>query len=56
MAEDVLALRLYSYEKDNIDIPEPSEYNSIKLQDNEFINYIKADTKVYRKMYNNNTV
>lgn len=56
MAEDVLSLVLYGYEKDGIEIPTPSKAEDIPLNSNEFVNYIKADTMVYRKMYNNKAV
>lgn len=56
MAEDVLALILYGYEKDNRDIPAPSSPSSFSLAGNEFVNYIACDTIKYRKMYNNKAV
>ncbi|MDE6313180.1 MAG: type II toxin-antitoxin system HicB family antitoxin [Lachnospiraceae bacterium] len=56
MAEDVLALVLYGYEVDGKTIPEPSNPSDIHLMENEFVNYIKADTMKYRKMYNNKAV
>lgn len=54
MAEDVLALILYGYEKVGRTIPKPSQ--TFSLQDGEFINYIACDTMEYRKMYNNKAV
>ena len=54
MAEDVLALVLYGYEKDGRAIPQPSQ--SFDLKDGEFMNYIACDTMEYRKMYNNKAV
>jgi len=56
MAEDVLALALYGYEKERRPIPDPSDRNTIILKENEFINYIACDTIAYRKMYNNQSV
>lgn len=56
MAEDALALVLYGYEKDNKQIPHPSDINSLSLSNNEFANYIICDTLAYRKMYNNKSV
>lgn len=56
MAEDALALVLYGYERDNKKIPSASKPSDIVLQENQFINYIKADTMEYRKMYNNKAV
>lgn len=56
MAEDVLALVLYGYEVDGREIPEPSDLKDIKVNSNEFVNYVKCDTLEYRKMYNNKSV
>lgn len=56
MAQDVLALVLYGYEKDNREIPQPSKESNITLSDGEFINFIVCDTLEYRKMYNNKAV
>ena len=56
MAEDVLALALYGYEKDDREIPIPSKRESIKLQGKEFVNYVACDTMEYRKRYNNKAV
>lgn len=56
MAEDVLALVLYGYEKEDRAIPAPSERTQIKVKGKEFVNYIACDTLAYRKMYNNKSV
>ncbi|MBS6195483.1 MAG: type II toxin-antitoxin system HicB family antitoxin [Clostridiales bacterium] len=56
MAEDVLAFVLYDQERDGINIPEPSEVNSIRLSEGEFVNYIACDTIGYAKMHNNKAV
>lgn len=56
MAQDALALVLYGYEKDGHAIPAPSDRKDIRLQDNEFINYVSCDTMSYRKKYNNKAV
>lgn len=56
MAEDVLALVLYGYEKDRREIPSPSEKSDLSLSEGEFINYVACDTLEYRKMYNNKAV
>lgn len=56
MAEDVLALVLYGYEKDNRVIPDPSSPSSFSLSEDQFINFIACDTMAYRKMYNNKAV
>ena len=44
MAEDVLAMALYDYEKEEETIPKPSNRTDIKLQEGEFINDIVADS------------
>lgn len=56
MAEDVLALILYGYEKENRTIPVPSAPGSFSLSGKEFVNFIACDTMKYRKMYNNKSV
>ena len=56
MAEDALALVLYGYEKDQKEIPVPSDPASFSLAKDEFVNYIACDTLKYRKMYNNKAV
>ena len=56
MAEDVLALTMYHYEKENKQIPAPSDNGSIQLGKNEFVNYIVADTLEYQKKYNAKSV
>ncbi|MCI8428899.1 MAG: type II toxin-antitoxin system HicB family antitoxin [Lachnospiraceae bacterium] len=56
MAEDVLALVLYGYEKDGREIPPPSKESDFFLSDKEFINFVVCDTLAYRKMYNNKAV
>lgn len=56
MAEDVLAMTLYNYEKDGKTIPDASDPASIHLDENEFINFIAADTLYYQKKFNNKSV
>jgi predicted RNase H-like HicB family nuclease len=56
MAEDVLALTLYHYEKEGKSIPTPSEPKDLELNENEFVNLIVADTIVYQKRYNTKAV
>lgn len=56
MAEDVLALVLYGYEKEGRKIPVPSKESCIPLSEGEFINFVACDTLEYRKMYNNKAV
>ncbi len=56
MAEDVLALTLYGYEKNGADIPAAADISEIETGENEFVNYIACDTAEYWKMYSNKTV
>ena len=56
MAEDVLALTLYDYEKNEKVIPDPSDGKAIPTADNEFVNYISADTLYYQKKFNKKSV
>ena len=54
MAEDALALLLYSYEEDNIDIPKPTDIRKIKSKDS--VSFVCCDTFEYRKQFNNKAV
>ncbi|SEQ97050.1 Predicted nuclease of the RNAse H fold, HicB family [Lachnospiraceae bacterium NE2001] len=54
MAEDALALLLYSYEEDKKDIPEPSNIKNIISDD--YVSFISCDTFSYRKQFNNKAV
>ncbi len=56
MAEDVLALTLYGYELEDRKIPPATSILDIKVNENEFANYIACDTLGYRKMHNNKAV
>ena len=56
MAEDALALVLYGYEVEGKEVPKPSQRQTIKLSEGEFINDIRCDTLEYRKMYSNKSV
>ena len=56
MAKDVLALVLYGYEKEGKYIPKPSDRRSVKLNEDEFVNYIVGDTMEYRKRFNNKAI
>ena len=56
MAEDALALTLYGYEEEKKAVPQPSERSAIKLGENEFVNYVAANTLEYRKRFNNKAV
>ncbi|MCD8118864.1 MAG: type II toxin-antitoxin system HicB family antitoxin [Lachnospiraceae bacterium] len=56
MAEDVLALILYGYEKDGRTVPPPSTPDTISHSSEEFVNFVACDTLQYRKMYSNRSV
>lgn len=56
MAEDVLALTLYEYERDNKQAPTPTAVDSIKKEQNEFVNYVAADTLYYQRRFNSKAV
>ena len=56
MAEDVLALTLYDYEQEKKEIPVPSSTEALKIEQGEFVNFVRCDTMEYRKMYNNKAV
>ena len=56
MAEDVLAFTLYDYEKEHLDIPKPSDINSLTPDRDGFVTYIRCDTIHYQKMNNNKAV
>ena len=56
MAKDVLEMTLYNYEKENKPIPPASELKTIDLKENEFVNYIAADTLYYQRRYSKKAV
>ena len=56
MARDALALILYGYEKEEREIPKPSELTAFDLRIGEFVNYVVCDTMVYRKMHSNRAI
>ena len=56
MAKDALALVLYGYEKEEREIPKPSELTAFELASGEFVNYVVCDTMVYRKMHSNKAI
>lgn len=56
MAEDALALLLYSYEVDGIEIPEPSKLEDVRPEAAGFASYVVCDTLEYRKHFNNKAV
>ncbi len=49
MAEDALALVLFTYEKNGSAIPEATEIGWLNPGDNEFASYIACDTLEYHK-------
>ena len=56
MSEDVLAFYMYDIEREGQTISPPSPSEKIKLNKNEFVNYIACDTIEYAKMHNNKAV
>lgn len=49
MAEDVLALTLYGYEKNDKEIPEPSDIASFGPDTDKFVVLVLCDTEKHRK-------
>lgn len=56
MAKDALAFTLYEYEADGRTIPDPSDPSTIKMEADEFINYVACDTLEYRKLNKSTSV
>lgn len=56
MAEDVLAFTIYSLQKENKNLPTPSDLSSIVTTDSEFANYIACDTLEYCKRNSSKSV
>ena len=56
MATDVLALTLYSIEKDGKPIPTASDVKSIPVGEDSFATLVMCDTDAYKKMHNNKAV
>ena len=56
MAQDALCLTLYWMEQDGEPIPTPSEVNTVKTGDNEFVSLIACDTDFYRRFYESKAV
>ena len=56
MANDVLCMNLYDFEKEQQTIPTPSEHEKIKTNKNEFVQFISCDTDWYRKFYEKKAV
>lgn len=57
MAEDALALTLYTMESDGDEIPKSTPINEVHPDDPDaFVSYVTADTMEYRKIFNNKSV
>ena len=56
MAEDALALVLFTHEKNDSAIPEPSEIGWLNPGENEFASYVACDTLEYHKRNSNKSV
>lgn len=56
MAEDVLALTLYGYEKDKRPVPAPSDRTTLSANPGEIVSLVACDTLEYQKMYNKKSV
>jgi len=57
MASDVLALMIYTnYEEKDIEAPESTPIEEIKLGTNEFASYVVCDTKSYRWKHKNDEI
>ena len=56
MAKDVLELTLYDYEADKKFIPKPSDMKDMKIEKNQIVSLISADTLNYTKMYNTKSI
>ena len=55
-AKEALALHLYGMEKDNDDIPEPTDIRSIRTDKNQTITLIEIPMNVFREKMKNKTV
>ena len=56
MAEDALALMLFTYEKEDRDIPESSEIGWLNPGKNEFASYVACDTLEYHRRNSNKSI
>ena len=56
MAEDALALFLYSCEEDKREIPTPSGFDAVEKQPGDIVSLIACDTLEYRKYYGSQAV
>ena len=56
MAEDVLSLVMYEYERGLRMIPEPTPIKQIETKECEIVSLVMGDTLEYRKRYNNKAV
>ncbi len=55
-AEDALCLMLYFMEQNKSDIPAPSDPNSVKTKNNQFVTLISCDTLEYERYYKKKSV
>ena len=56
MAEDVLSFALWGYEREEKDVPSASSLDNIKLEEGEFVSYVKSNTLYYRKLHDKKSV
>ncbi|MCM1023832.1 MAG: type II toxin-antitoxin system HicB family antitoxin [Prevotella sp.] len=56
MAADALCLILYDMEKNNREIPPPTDIKAIKTAENEIVSYVYCDTMFYKKFFENKSV
>ena len=56
MAEDVLSLVLYEYERKQRLAPEPTPIKQVETKECEIVSLVMGDTLEYRKRYNNKSV
>lgn len=56
MAEDALALMLYTLEEEDKPLPVSTPIHEVSVTDDQFVSLVKADTLEYRKMFNSKAV
>ncbi len=56
MAEDALNVMLWTLEDHREKIPDPTSIKDISVDDNAFVSYVHADTILYRKKCNSESV
>ena len=56
MAQDVLCLILYNYEKDGVEIPQPTPLNELEVSEGMFASIIGCDTSYYKRYFANKLV